>query len=209
MVTVPMPRHPDDIDLSWEQVRDALRALEGSRVAVRVVERSDPEMLLAVFTGTLGVFDHAKHPALFWPVCLSGAPEPAAAQDATIHFQQTATTYCARQLPSSFVCEEDLADGTICTFQVLVSHEGTQAQVLGLPDNQENWIGSTAPSSSHPNAEIAEQLFRSVPRSPCADRSLLIGPRRRSGGGQPRCQETAAKRSATVPQSTTFHHASM
>jgi hypothetical protein len=80
-----MPRHPDDIDLTWEQVRDALIALEGSRVAVRLIERSDPEMLLAVFQGTLGALDQAKHPALFWPVCLSGELEPAAAQDTDGH----------------------------------------------------------------------------------------------------------------------------
>jgi hypothetical protein len=34
--------------------------------------------------------------------------------------------------------------------QVLVSQDGTQAQVSGLPENQENWIGSSAPSSSAP-----------------------------------------------------------
>jgi hypothetical protein len=88
MHTVQMPKHPDDIDLTWEQVRDALRALEGSHVTVRVVGRSDPEMLLSVFQGNLGALGHAKHPALFWPVCLSGEQEPAAAQDADIHFQR-------------------------------------------------------------------------------------------------------------------------
>ena len=54
--------------LTWEQVRDALGAMAGSRVTVRVVERSDPEILLAVFEGNLGVLSHSKHPALFWPV---------------------------------------------------------------------------------------------------------------------------------------------
>lgn len=87
MHTVKIPRHPGDIDLTWEQVRDALAALEGSCVTVRVVERSDPEMLLAVFQGNLGA-SHAKHPALYWPVCLSGGQEPADAQDADVHFQR-------------------------------------------------------------------------------------------------------------------------
>jgi hypothetical protein len=84
--TARIPRHPDDIDLTWEQAGDALRALEGSHVAVRVVERSDPEVLLAAFTGTLGALDHAKDPAWFWPVCLAGEHEPAAAQDAAVPF---------------------------------------------------------------------------------------------------------------------------
>lgn len=88
MHTVQIRRHPGDIDLSWEQVRDALGALEGSRVTVRVVERSDPEMLLAVFQGNLGVLSHAKHPALFWPVRPSGGQDPADAQDADIRFRR-------------------------------------------------------------------------------------------------------------------------
>lgn len=84
MHTVQTARHPDDIDLSWEQVHQALRALKGSRVAVRVLERGDPEMLLTVFVGTLGALGHAKHPAFFWPVSL----DPAAAPDAEAHFQR-------------------------------------------------------------------------------------------------------------------------
>jgi hypothetical protein len=79
METAQIPRHPDDIDLTWERVHDALAALEGLRVAVRVVERSDPEMLLAAFQGNLGAVDHAKPPALFWPVRLS--------EDAGVHFE--------------------------------------------------------------------------------------------------------------------------
>ena len=69
-------------DLTWERVHDALGALAGSHVTVRVVERSDPEMLPAIFEGHLGVLSHSKHPALFWPVCPSGRQEPVAAQDA-------------------------------------------------------------------------------------------------------------------------------
>lgn len=76
MHTVQTERHPDDIDLSWEQVQQALAALKGSHVAVRVIERGDPEMLLTVFMGTLGAVVHAKPPALFWPVSLSLAAAP-------------------------------------------------------------------------------------------------------------------------------------
>ncbi len=79
METAQIPRHPDDVDLTWEQVHDALAALAGSRVAVRVVERGNPEILLAAFQGDLGAVDHAKPPALFWPVRLS--------EDAGVHFE--------------------------------------------------------------------------------------------------------------------------
>lgn len=88
MHTVQMPRHPDDIDLTWEQVRDALVALQGSSVNVRVLERGDPETLLAVFQGNLGALNDAKHPALFWPVCPSGGPQPADTQETEVHFQR-------------------------------------------------------------------------------------------------------------------------
>lgn len=84
MHTVHTARHPDDVDLGWEQVQQALRALKGSQVAVRVIERGDPEMLLTVFTGTLGELSDAKHPALFWPASL----ESAATLRADIDFQR-------------------------------------------------------------------------------------------------------------------------
>jgi hypothetical protein len=61
--------------------------MAGSGVTVRVVERSDPEVLLAVFEGNLGVLSHSRHPALFWPVCPSGGQEPVDAQDAD-HFRR-------------------------------------------------------------------------------------------------------------------------
>jgi hypothetical protein len=88
MNTVEILRHPGDIDLTWEQVCDALQALAGSRVAVRVVERGDPEMLLAVFKGKLEALDHSKAPTLFWPVYLSGDEELAAAPGADVRFQR-------------------------------------------------------------------------------------------------------------------------
>ena len=61
-------RHPGDIELTWEEVCDALAALEESLVTVRVVERGEPEMLLAVVAGHLGAMSRSKHPALYWPV---------------------------------------------------------------------------------------------------------------------------------------------
>ena len=83
-----MPRHPHDIDLTWEELCDALRELEGSGVAVRVVERSDPEVLLAAFKGTLGELDTAKGATLFWPVVVSGEQQSAAAQDTDVRFRR-------------------------------------------------------------------------------------------------------------------------
>jgi hypothetical protein len=65
-------RHRGDLELTWEQACAALAALEGSRVTVRVVESSNPEMLVAVSDGTLGPLSRSKHPAFFWPL---DAPE--------------------------------------------------------------------------------------------------------------------------------------
>src|SRR3954447_287885 len=75
-----MPRHPHDIDLTWEELGDALRRLEGSSVAVSVVARTVPEVLLAAFKGTLGALDTAKGATLFWPVVVSDEQRSAAAQ---------------------------------------------------------------------------------------------------------------------------------
>jgi hypothetical protein len=63
-----IPRHPGDVELTWEQACDAVAALEGARVIVRVVEGSMPESLLATADGALGPLSRAKHPALFWPL---------------------------------------------------------------------------------------------------------------------------------------------
>jgi hypothetical protein len=53
---------------------------------VRVLERGDPEMLLAV---NLGALSHAKHPALFWPVCPTGGQQQGgASRDAGSHFRR-------------------------------------------------------------------------------------------------------------------------
>jgi hypothetical protein len=61
-------RHPDDVELTWEQACDAVAALEGARVIVRVVEGRAPESLLAAADGALGPLSRANHPALFWPL---------------------------------------------------------------------------------------------------------------------------------------------
>lgn len=84
MPTVHTARHPDDIDLTWEQVHQALGALKGSRVAVRAIERGDPEMLVCAFIGTLGRLIEAKAPALFWPVSLEAAAPP----DSDVDFER-------------------------------------------------------------------------------------------------------------------------
>jgi len=56
-------------------------------VTVRVVERSEPETLLAVFQGKLGVLSHAKHPALFRPVYPFARRKSADADEADTHLQ--------------------------------------------------------------------------------------------------------------------------
>jgi hypothetical protein len=63
-----IPPHPGDVELNWQQTCDAIAALEGDAIVVRIVESATPEVLLAVADGTLGPLTHAKHPALFWPV---------------------------------------------------------------------------------------------------------------------------------------------
>jgi hypothetical protein len=63
-----IPRHPGDAELTWDQTRDAIAAMEGSVVVVRIVESAAQEVLFAVVDGTLGPLTNAKHPALFWPV---------------------------------------------------------------------------------------------------------------------------------------------
>jgi hypothetical protein len=74
-------RHPGDIELTWAEARDALAALEQSLVTVRVVERGEPEMLVAVLAGRLGAMSRSKHPALYWPVETPGAAHPEALEE--------------------------------------------------------------------------------------------------------------------------------
>ena len=54
--------------LDWQQLVDALDALAGRRVAIRIVEPEMPERLVVVVHGTLGRSSPAKHPSTFWPL---------------------------------------------------------------------------------------------------------------------------------------------
>lgn len=84
----PDPHHTQTLELSWAQVVDALVALEGSRVAVRIVERGEPERLVAVFRGHLAAPTHGRPRTLFWPVRAAGEDEPGDAEGTGIHLHQ-------------------------------------------------------------------------------------------------------------------------
>ncbi len=86
--TPPDPRHTQTLELSWDEVNDALTALVGSRVAVRVVDQSDPETLVAVFRGHLGTPTPGKHPTLFWPVRADSEAEPGDMEETGIHLHR-------------------------------------------------------------------------------------------------------------------------
>lgn len=76
------PRHTQTLELSWDEVVDALAALEGTHVAVRVVVSGAPEVLVAVFRGQLGAPAPGKRPTLFLPV-------QAASEDASDNVEDT------------------------------------------------------------------------------------------------------------------------
>jgi len=76
------------LELGWDEVVEALRTLEGSRVAVRVIERSEPEALVVVFRGHLGAPKEGKHPTLFWPVRAASEDEPGNVEDTGIHLHR-------------------------------------------------------------------------------------------------------------------------
>lgn len=80
--------HTQTLELDWEEVVEALAALEGSRVAVRVIERSEPEVLVVVFRGHLGEPTRGKHPTLFWPVRAASEDEPGNVEDTGIHLHR-------------------------------------------------------------------------------------------------------------------------
>lgn len=82
------PHHTQTLQLSWEEVVDALAALEGTRVAVRVVERSDPEVLIAVFRGQLGAVTQGKRPTLFWPVLAASEDQSSNVEDTGIYLHR-------------------------------------------------------------------------------------------------------------------------
>jgi len=80
--------HTQTLELSWSEVVEALGALEGSRVAVRVIQRTEPEALVAVFRGHLGAPTEGKHPTLFWPVRAASEDEPGNVEDTGIHLHR-------------------------------------------------------------------------------------------------------------------------
>ncbi len=82
------PHHTQTLELSWDEVVQALTALEGSRVAVRVVQRSEPETLVAVFHGHLGAPTQGKQPTVFWPVRVVGEDQPGDVEETGIHLHR-------------------------------------------------------------------------------------------------------------------------
>ena len=78
--------------LSLEEAEQRLGALVGSRVSVRVVERTQPERLIAVLEGVLGEPTDEKTPSRFWPI-ESGLPDrPRAAERLGIVLHREAFT---------------------------------------------------------------------------------------------------------------------
>ena len=67
--------------LSFEELQDALAALIGERVAVRIVERVEPERLIVALEGVLGAASGEKKPSRFWPL-EDGLPRRAQAAEA-------------------------------------------------------------------------------------------------------------------------------
>lgn len=81
-------QHSDDTALSWAEVVGAMAALEGSRVAVRVIERNEPETLVTVFRGHLGERTRSRKPTLFWPIIASSEQEPGDAEQSGIYLHE-------------------------------------------------------------------------------------------------------------------------
>ncbi|MDQ2894775.1 MAG: hypothetical protein M3Y09_03905 [Actinomycetota bacterium] len=82
------PRHTQTLELSWDEVVQALTALQGTRVAVRVVQRGEPETLVAVFRGHLGTSRAGKRPTLFWPVSAGAEDELGTVEETGIHLHR-------------------------------------------------------------------------------------------------------------------------
>lgn len=66
---------PNDIELSWEGALEALAAMADQRVAVRVVERENPENLIVTMRGHLGHLTDDRLPTFFLPVCADSEDE--------------------------------------------------------------------------------------------------------------------------------------
>lgn len=57
-------------------------------MVVRIVERSEPERLVAVFRGHLAAPTRGRPGTLFWPVRAAGADEPGDAEGTGIHLHE-------------------------------------------------------------------------------------------------------------------------
>ncbi|MGI8595330.1 MAG: hypothetical protein ACR2ML_13395 [Solirubrobacteraceae bacterium] len=82
------PHHTQTVELGWEEIVEALAALESSCVAVRIVERGDRERLVAVFRGHLRAPTGGKHPTIFWPVHAAGEDAPGNVEDTGVYLQR-------------------------------------------------------------------------------------------------------------------------
>jgi hypothetical protein len=54
--------------MTFEETEEALGRLVGSRVSVRIIERTQPERLVAVYEGVLCAPSGEKAPSRFWPL---------------------------------------------------------------------------------------------------------------------------------------------
>ena len=88
MTEVEIPNQLNDTQLSWDEAIAALEELAGSRVAVRIVERKNPEELVAVFRGHLGTSNNSRQPSLFWPVLATSEDEPGDLEGTGIYLQR-------------------------------------------------------------------------------------------------------------------------
>lgn len=66
--------------MTFEQAEAALQGLVGSRVSVRIVERTEPERLIAVYEGVLCPPSAEKPPSRFWPLDDGLGPREAGAE---------------------------------------------------------------------------------------------------------------------------------
>lgn len=88
MSAIDIYHHPNDVDLDWDEAVAALNALQGARIAVRIVDLTRPDSLVAVFRGHLGALADDRLPTLFWPVYASSEDEPGDLEAAGIYLQQ-------------------------------------------------------------------------------------------------------------------------
>jgi hypothetical protein len=66
---------PNDVELSWDETIEAIALLRGERVAVRVVERANPETLIVAMRGHLDELTDDRLPTYFLRVRASSEDE--------------------------------------------------------------------------------------------------------------------------------------